>query len=57
MTPEDNIDPTTVTDKEIRAMLRENLGIDVLNAIDGSYELNEKVKFLKGKLREKKSVY
>lgn len=56
MGPEDNIDPIIVTDKEIRAMLRENLGIDVLNAIDGSYELNEKVKFLKGKLREKKSV-
>lgn len=54
---EEAVDPANVTDKEIRAMLRENLGLDLLNAIDGSYELNEKVKYLKGKLKEKKFVY
>lgn len=52
----ENIESTEINDEEIRDILNKNLGKDVVNTIDGSFLLNEKVKYLKGKLKEKKYI-
>lgn len=54
--PDEEIKTDQISDEDLRQMIVDNLGEDIVNSIDGSYAYNKKIEAMKQKLKEKKAV-
>lgn len=52
--PDDEIKTDNITGQDLRQLIIDNLGNDIVNSIDGSFEYNEKIKHVKERLKDKK---
>lgn len=55
--PDEEIKTDQISDEDLRTMIVDNLGEDIVNSIDGSFAYNKKIEAMKQKLKEKKNVY